>query len=84
MLESKTTARAGRPGKVEGEVQEPKSKPTTLGIAQKVKKGAKKPAAEPTTSSSAFLSLQSGSYIRGTGNAPRRRSVRQANADGAK
>jgi hypothetical protein len=71
-------------------IDEPKQKPTTRGVAQKVKKGAKKPTARlirspPARSSPAIEPLQTGgSYIKGTGETSRRRSTRLSSSKGGK
>ncbi|KAH6873122.1 hypothetical protein BKA58DRAFT_161038 [Alternaria rosae] len=58
----------------QGNDEEPPQKPTTRGVARKVKR--KKSAAKPIKSSPTIESLQTGSYTRGTGEASRRRSTR--------
>ncbi|KAI4955590.1 hypothetical protein J4E91_001451 [Alternaria rosae] len=58
----------------QGNDEEPPQKPTTRGVALKVKR--KKSAAKPIKSSPTIESLQTGSYTRGTGEASRRRSTR--------
>ena len=66
------------------DVEEPKRKPTTRGVAQKVKKGAKEPTTGSVKSSPTLESLQTGSYMRGTGETSRRRSTRLGNLQGVK
>jgi hypothetical protein len=66
------------------DVDEPKRKPTTRGVAQKVKKGAKKPTTALIKSSPTLKSLQTGSYIRSIGDTSRRRSTRLSNAQSGK
>ncbi|KAG9192672.1 hypothetical protein G6011_11406 [Alternaria panax] len=58
------------------DVDEPKEKPTTRGIAQKVKKGTKKPTTESIKSSPKMETVQTGSYMKGFGETSRRRSTR--------
>ncbi|KAI4930505.1 uncharacterized protein J4E92_004337 [Alternaria infectoria] len=66
----------------QGTDEESPQKPTTRGVAQKVKR--QKSAARPIKASPTIESLQTGSYIRGTGEASRRRSTRLSSSQGGK
>ncbi|EFQ86032.1 hypothetical protein PTT_18847 [Pyrenophora teres f. teres 0-1] len=62
----------------------PEYRPTTRGVAQKVKKSSKRPPAKRANKSSPPVkSSQTGSYTEGSGTSSRRRSARQAKTQGA-
>ncbi|KAI4668570.1 uncharacterized protein J4E78_002397 [Alternaria triticimaculans] len=66
----------------QGTDEESPQKPITRGVAQKVKR--QKSAARPIKASPTIESLQTGSYIRGTGEVSRRRSTRLSSSQGGK
>lgn len=60
----------------QGDVDEPERKHTTRGVAQKVKKGIRKPTAASIKPSPRTGTVQAGSYMESAGTTTRRRSTR--------
>ncbi|KAA8613391.1 hypothetical protein PtrV1_12299 [Pyrenophora tritici-repentis] len=84
-IEGATAVKKTSPGESQQARSEtPEHKSTTRGVAQIVKKTAKRPAKQAKKSSAPVKSSQTGSYTQGSGSSSRRRSARKANTQGTR